>query len=206
MKCSQCKRDARENRILCQHCSDLSAVRVKRHQSTPSYPNKKKRYAQNYATRLKSNGLCMQCGKENDRLPKTLCSSCIKRGKVTLNDRKIANPDKVRQSTKERCRRYYLLHTDEINNKSRLANSRRRSVEGSLTADDWEAILEKYNYTCLGCGRNNVKMTIDHVIPISKNGTNHPDNIQPLCDHCNKSKNTKILDFRPFGSAILEWT
>lgn len=31
-------------------------------------------------------------------------------------------------------------------------------------------------------------LTIDHIVPRSRRGTNHPDNLQTLCDSCNARK------------------
>jgi 5-methylcytosine-specific restriction endonuclease McrA len=48
---------------------------------------------------------------------------------------------------------------------------------------------------CLKCGTSG-PITIDHVIPISRGGTNDPSNLQPLCDSCNKKKHTATADYR----------
>ncbi len=50
----------------------------------------------------------------------------------------------------------------------------------------------------LGCGYKEpeIKLTLDHVIPLSKGGRNIIDNIQPLCLACNDSKGTKNTDYR----------
>lgn len=43
---------------------------------------------------------------------------------------------------------------------------------------------------CNGCQRHyEIKdFTVDHIVPVSKNGTDHPANLQLLCGHCNSVK------------------
>ncbi len=43
---------------------------------------------------------------------------------------------------------------------------------------------------CTGCGTEFPFriMEVDHVIPRSRGGTDHPDNLQLLCSHCNRIK------------------
>jgi 5-methylcytosine-specific restriction endonuclease McrA len=48
----------------------------------------------------------------------------------------------------------------------------------------------------LCCGRPDVKLTQDHVVPLARGGSNLIDNIQPLCASCNSSKGTQTIDYR----------
>lgn len=81
----------------------------------------------------------------------------------------------------------------------RVTRSKRRAAirqaEGQFTREEWILLLEQYNYRCLACGSAE-NLVPDHVIPISKHGSNTIDNIQPLCATCNKSKGTKTTDYR----------
>jgi len=55
-------------------------------------------------------------------------------------------------------------------------------------------IFERDNYTCLKCGKKE-DLTIDHIIPLSKNGTNGNSNLQTLCMGCNQKKGVTIPNF-----------
>ncbi len=49
-------------------------------------------------------------------------------------------------------------------------------------------------FSCLMCGSSAKDLQIDHVIPISHNGTNDISNLQLLCPSCNSRKKDKILN------------
>ena len=51
---------------------------------------------------------------------------------------------------------------------------------------------------CVGCGTHFPfrVMDVDHKLPLSKGGTDHPDNLQLLCSGCNRSKG---------GRSMAEW-
>lgn len=78
-------------------------------------------------------------------------------------------------------------------------NRRKRANGGSHTWKEWIELKQIFNNTCPGCGlpEPTVKLTQDHIIPLSKGGTNDIKNIQPLCLTCNLKKGTKLIRFSP---------
>lgn len=75
-----------------------------------------------------------------------------------------------------------------------------KSIPGSFTDEEWQALKAKYDYTCLCCGKKEPEITlqVDHIIPLSKPGCTHNiDNIQPLCGSCNSRKHREVIDYRP---------
>ena len=69
---------------------------------------------------------------------------------------------------------------------------------GKYTAKQWQALKAKYDYRCLMCQRQepHIRLTVDHVIPVSKGGSSDISNLEPLCKSCNSKKHRKLLDFR----------
>jgi len=45
---------------------------------------------------------------------------------------------------------------------------------------------------CVQCGSNE-KLEYDHIIQVSKGGSNTERNVQLLCEHCNRTKHGKIM-------------
>ena len=77
---------------------------------------------------------------------------------------------------------------------NKLRKYRRKHAEGSFNLTDIETLRRLQEDRCAYCGVVLVERTIDHVVPLSKNGTNHPWNLLLACVFCNKSKGTKMLD------------
>ena len=119
----------------------------------------------------------------------------------------------------ERSRRHYLANVEKKLESARrwrashpeaqAANDHRRRARettagGSFSAAEWKACQEHYGNKCLCCGRVDMKLTADHVVPVSKGGTSNIENIQPLCASCNSRKGAKTIDYRP-GKGLGRW-
>ena len=56
-------------------------------------------------------------------------------------------------------------------------------------------ILKRDNYRCQMCGvtaKDGATLEIDHILPVSKGGTNDADNLQVLCRDCNAGKSDSL--------------
>ena len=93
---------------------------------------------------------------------------------------------------------YYKLHPE----KSVAATNRRRALKYAAkethTEEEWQELKAFYNFKCLCCGQQepDIKLTRDHVIPLTQGGSDSIDNVQPLCARCNSKKNNKHIDYR----------
>lgn len=55
-------------------------------------------------------------------------------------------------------------------------------------------IFSRDNYTCQYCGKKNVQLTLDHVIPRYLGGAHSWDNLVACCSSCNNKKGWKTLE------------
>jgi 5-methylcytosine-specific restriction endonuclease McrA len=93
---------------------------------------------------------------------------------------KSANPGKLSQ---QRYRRRVCIET-QLND---------------LTTEQWNAIKLAYKFRCAYCGDRKQRLTMDHVIPVSKGGAHTAANIVPACQSCNSSKNARLplVEYQP---------
>ena len=69
-------------------------------------------------------------------------------------------------------------------------------------------IFERDNFRCIYCGVSSldedVTLHLDHVIPVTKGGTNTADNIVTSCKSCNSSKNNRSMNIENENMILAE--
>lgn len=103
------------------------------------------------------------------------------------------NPERARQrenkTRKERQKRYRLKHPET----NSLIRARRRNAPGTHTKEDIELQYRSQQGRCWWCQRAlNGVYDVDHVRPLTRNGTNYPNNLVVACEFCNASKGNKL--------------
>jgi len=70
--------------------------------------------------------------------------------------------------------------------------SKRRKIPDRVQ----KLVRERANYLCEYCHTNEkwqyVPFTIEHILPLSKNGSNEPENLCLACFHCNRRKSDLV--------------
>jgi 5-methylcytosine-specific restriction endonuclease McrA len=100
-----------------------------------------------------------------------------------------------------------------------LNNTKHRTgEEKTYDLHDWKDAMIHFKGCCAYCGvkqTRKIKLTRDHVIPVTKVGPTRRNNIVPACSRCNSSKsNTELTEWymkRKFYSPerlelVLKWT
>jgi len=103
-------------------------------------------------------------------------------------------PEEKAESRRMADNRYAL--SEKMKAKKRRDYARRKKAivpSRPVTAEDWIEILENHKHRCFYCHRRMMRLTIDHVIPLSKGGTHTKENLVPACQSCNSRKSNKIV-------------
>lgn len=112
-----------------------------------------------------------------------------------------------KQSLLEKKRVYRELHKDHIllsnrtykkNNKDivNACNASRRGklrgAVGRFSFNEISAMLLSQHNKCRICGEDLIRYHVDHIVPVSRGGSNEISNIQILCAPCNLKKGRKL--------------
>lgn len=104
-----------------------------------------------------------------------------------------------RAANREKIAAYQTAYQQANRDKLRVfaANRLARKIEngGSHTADEWQALCALFGNACVCCGAT-ARLVVDHVLPVSRGGSDDISNVQPLCKPCNSKKHVQVIDYR----------
>lgn len=68
----------------------------------------------------------------------------------------------------------------------------KKRIRSEMTLKLRYKILKRDNFQCVICGRRppDIELCVDHIMPVSKGGTNAEENLRTLCTDCNLGKGT----------------
>ena len=73
--------------------------------------------------------------------------------------------------------------------------SRVEYQQGTLAGyETREYLLEKWGRKCTYCGKENLPLQIEHIVPRAKGGSNRVSNLCLACEKCNLAKGTKSIE------------
>jgi 5-methylcytosine-specific restriction endonuclease McrA len=137
---------------------------------------------------------CEVC--KNEYVPRSPRAKTCSR-KCSSKRWKLLNREKSNEHNRnsaKRCRlkdpERYRFYVKNRKHMIRESSGSTKTFSKQFTLKDWDEIMRMFEYKCAICGCNE-KLTIDHIIPLSKGGEHNKKNIQPLCHSCNSRKKDK---------------
>jgi hypothetical protein len=134
--------------------------------------------------------------KDNAETIKARSKEWYEQNKERAADRGKQWRENNRERSRVREKQWRQENRDKLVANVQRYRARKRGSEGNHTAEEWRALREHYGNKCLYPGCSETRLTADHIIPLSRGGSNYIANIQPLCPLHNSQKGTKIIDYR----------
>ena len=94
-------------------------------------------------------------------------------------------------SSYEAHRKWVAKNKERMSHLKARRYAREKGAEGSHTLEEWQKLKEIYGNVCANC-KESKPLTKDHIMPLSKGGSDYITNIQPLCRNCNSKKWSKF--------------
>ncbi len=123
-----------------------------------------------------------------------------KRKYATSRDQELIKSRQYHHEHKEQAaaknKRWRTNNKEKLRHKAQRRRSREANLRTTLTADEWQKILDDHFHCCHYCGVQSDILHQEHKIPVINGGEYTAENIIPACPSCNLSKGTK--DYKTF--------
>lgn len=102
--------------------------------------------------------------------------------------------ESLRAAATERTKAWRAANPNSVKMYDARRRARDSGANGSFKADDVKRLLEQQRAKCIYCGTDisDGLHTIEHVIPLSRGGSNSIENIALACRSCNARKGQKL--------------
>lgn len=157
---------------------------------------------------------CKNCNVETERYKDGTCKPCVRaKNNAWAAKNRDARNAKCREwnaknadSKRATNARYRAKNKESINERRRIKraldpsmernkSAKRRAAKGVLPKDIVAKLLLKQNSKCTCCGISlSFGYHLDHIVPISRGGSNTEDNVQLLSPQCNLQKHKLTFD------------
>lgn len=111
----------------------------------------------------------------------------------TMRERDRIKYAKSREKSIARTQRYQKRHPEVRQFHERKRRARKANAAGIFTKADVDLLYRSQKGKCWHCGKSiESGYHIDHLIPLSRGGSNWPNNLVLACPSCNLSKGAKM--------------
>lgn len=109
-----------------------------------------------------------------------------------------------REQIKKEVRQWKQDHPELTKTFDHNRRARKLNAPGSHNANDILAQLKRQKNRCYYCGGKLVdKYHVDHIVPLSRGGSDDPENLVATCPRCNLSKGDKLPSEWAEGGRLL---
>lgn len=160
-----CKRGHVAERFTCdKHCSECNALKR-------ADPENKERQREAY---------------------REWCKANPERAKELQAKHKGKYKDTDKEARRARFRKWAKSNPEKVKEFRRNRRAQEKLADGKHTAADVASIYERQNGRCACCNKKvGADYHVDHIIALSRGGSNWPSNLQVLCPTCNGRKGAK---------------
>ncbi len=131
-----------------------------------------------------ANGDCRECHRIRSRKRRQERKDQIRAQKLRYRAR---HPEKYAEETA----RWRARNPEKRRIARKNGKSRERAAGGSYSTEDIRRILKQQRGRCAYCRIRLGEFHIDHIVAISRGGSNRPGNLQLTCEACNLRKHAR---------------